>query len=30
MLVGLLEYLEELIGSNVYKEKIENLETQYE
>ena len=27
---GLLEYLEEIIGSNVYKEQIDNLETEHD
>lgn len=27
---GLLEYLEDIIGSNQYKEKIEELDEQYE
>lgn len=27
---GLLEYLEDIIGSNIYKERIEELDTQYE
>lgn len=27
---GLLEYLEDIIGSNIFKDRIEELDTQYE